>query len=537
MAYLRIEKKKSSSYMRIIHGYRKDGKSLCKTLYNLGRVEDYKSSELRAIGEKFLKLSGCPIENIKELGLKELHRYNYGYTQIVNALWNTFKINDIISNILVNKRIKYDFIEVLKLMLVERLNIPCSKLQNFHNQSEYFGFEHVELHNLYRSLDILSESQNDIQLHFFKLQKDIFSSDLTVVFYDVTTLYFDVSMPKDENDIRQKGWSKDGKHKKLQIVLGLLVDKFRNPLSYKLYSGDTYEGHTLTDAVDKLKNEYKLSKLVIVADSGMLINDNIEEIKKSKYEYIVGERLKSLSKEAKEYLTDKSKYSKLILGKDDNGEEIGIEYVIYPYKDRTIVCTWSSKRAKKDAHEREQLKIKAMKYVEKPSLLENQSAGGAKKYLKIETTKVELNLEKIEEDARYDGFKAIATNIENPNVKELLEQYSNLFEVEHAFRTMKSHLEVRPMFHWTQKHIEGHLSMCFIAYTFLNRLRLQMNWSEQKCFQVLNKMKVSLVEQKVDGSKLYLRSATTEDTELLINRMKLNKLNDTVPYELILSNM
>jgi len=123
------------------------------------------------------------------------------------------------------------------------------------------------------------------------------------------------------------------------------------------------------------------------------------------------------------------------------------------------------------------------------------------------------------------------------NVLELLEQYSNLFEFEHAFRTMKSHLEVRRMFHWTQKHIEGHLSICFIAYTFLNRLRLQMNWSEQKCFQVLNKMQVSLEEQKFDCSKLYLCSAMSEDTELLISKMNLNKFNDTIPYDLILSNI
>ncbi len=537
MAYLRIEKKASGSYMRIIQGYRRDGKALCKTLYNLGKVEDYKSSELQAIGEKFLRLAGCPLENIKELGLRELHRYNYGYTQIVNVLWNTFKLNDILNKMLVNRRIKYDFLNVLKLMLVERLNIPCSKLQNFNNQSEYLGIGKVELQNLYRSLDILSDCQNDIQNHFFHLHKDIFSTDLSVVFYDVTTLYFDVSMPQNDKDIRQKGWSKDGKHKKLQIVLGLLVDKFRNPLSYKIYRGDTYEGHTFTDAVQTLKNEYKLSKIVIVADSGMLMNDNIEEIKKSKYEYIVGDRLKSLTKLAKTFLTDKSNYTKLVLGKDDNDQEISIEYVIYPYKERTIVCTWSSKRARKDAHEREQLLNKAMKYVEKPSLLEQQSAGGAKKYLKIETARVELNLDKIKEDARYDGFKAISTNIAKINVRELLEQYSNLFEVEHAFRTMKSHLEVRPMFHWTQKHIEGHLAMCFIAYTFLNRLRLQMQWSEQKCFQVLNKMQVSLVEQKLDGSKLYLRSAMSEDTELLINKMKLTKLNDTMPYDLILSSI
>ena len=180
-------------------------------------------------------------------------------------------------------------------------------------------------------------------------------------------------MPVDENDIRQKGWSKDGKHKKLQVVLGILVDKFRNPLTYRIYRGDTYEGHTFSDVVNKLKNEYQLSNLVIVADSGMLMNDNIEQIKKSNYEYIVGDRLKSLTKEAKKYLTDKSNYTKLVLGKDDESNEICIDYVVYPYKGRTIVCTWSAKRAKKDAHEREELKAKAMKYVEKPSLLEQQN--------------------------------------------------------------------------------------------------------------------------------------------------------------------
>ena len=232
-------------------------------------------------------------------------------------------------------------------------------------------------------------------------------------------------------------------------------------------------------------------------------------------------------------LTDKKNYSRLVLGKE-KGEQISIEYVIYPYKERTIVCTWSAKRAKKDAHEREKLIEKAKKFVEKPSLLENQSAGGAKKYLEIETSKVELKNSKIEDDARYDGFKAIATNQKNPDVKELVAQYSHLFEVEHAFRTMKSHLEVRPMFHWTQPRIEGHLAMCFMAYTFLNRLRLHMNWSEQKCFRVLNKMQVSLVEQKVDGSQLYLRSANNEDIELIINKMKLTKLNDTIPNDLIL---
>lgn len=536
MAFLRIEKKQSGTYMRIIQGYRKEGKSMCKTLYNLGRLEDYKSSDLRAIGEKFLQLSGCPLENIKELGLKELHRYNYGYTQIVNLLWNTFRLTELFLTALKKKRLKYDFENVMKLMLVERLNVPCSKLQNFYNQTEYLGIQRVDLHNLYRSLDVLSDIGENIQRHFFEIHKNLFSTDLSVVFYDVTTLYFDACMPLSDEDIRQSGYSKDGKHKKLQIVLGLLVDKFRNPIGYKIYKGGKYEGHTFIDAIKKLKNEYKLTKLVIVADSGMLNGDNIELVEKEKYEYIVGDRLKSLDKKAKDYLTDKKNYKKIILGYEDE-KEISIEYVVYPYKGRTIICTWSAARAKKDAHEREKLRDKAEKFVQTPSLLEQQSAKGAKKYLKIEPLKVELNLEKIQSDARYDGFKAIATNIENPHILTILEQYSNLFEVEHAFRTMKSHIEVRPMFHWTQKRIEGHLSMCFIAYTFLNRLRLQMKWSEQKCFRVLNQMQVSLVEQKADGSKIYLRSAMKEDTEQLINKMKLNKLNDTVPYDLILNNI
>jgi transposase len=98
---------------------------------------------------------------------------------------------------------------------------------------------------------------------------------------------------------------------------------------------------------------------------------------------------------------------------------------------------------------------------------------------------------------------------------------------------MKSHLEIRPTFVWTEKRIKGHIAMCFISYTFLNKIRLTMQWNEHKVFKTLNKMQVSLVKQKNNQTQIYLRSAINEDIESLINKMKLSKHNDTVPFNLI----
>jgi len=527
MAFLRIEHKKSGTYIRIVKSYRENGKKFSKTMYNLGKVEDYSKEQLISIGKKFLALSGCPVENIDDLSLQEIGRYNYGYVQIVNKLLAVFQIDDFICENSMNRRYKFDIFNVTRLMIVERLNIPASKLANFNNQYEYVGLEEVKLQWLYRTLDFLCDNESTLQKHLYHVQRTLFTQTLDIVFYDVTTLYFDATLAQYEDDIRQKGYSKDGKPRKLQVVLGLLVDKQRNPVTYRLYKGGKYEGHTMIDAINELKSTFIIDKITIVADSGMLNTDNIKAVLEAGYDYIVGERLKSLNKATKEYLCSRDNYTKFPVQAEQKYE---YEYTTTTYKNRNIICTFSEKRAKKDKAERERLIDKAQKYLDNPTLLENQNKRGAKRYIQCKTDKkIELDQKKIKNDEKYDGFKAISTSLPLDDVELILKQYYNLFEVEHAFRTMKSHIELRPTFHWTEKRIRGHIAMCFIAYSFLNLIRTSLNWSEKKVFATLNKMQVSEVKQKSGQKELYLRAALNQDIIKLQEIFEMKKLTDTIP--------
>ena len=181
----------------------------------------------------------------------------------------------------------YSLSDVVKLLVAERLNDPGSKLSSRNKQHEYLGLQQVSLQHIYRSLDYLSKYSKLIQKQIFQTGRNLFNLQLDVVFYDVTTFYF---CSEKQGELRQKGFGKDGKIGKTQVVFGLLIDKQKNPVAYRLYKGSQYEGHTFEDAVNILKKEYQIDKLVVVADRGMLSKQNIDIVSEA-FEFIVGERL------------------------------------------------------------------------------------------------------------------------------------------------------------------------------------------------------------------------------------------------------
>ena len=211
MAFLRIDKKKSGRYIRIVQSYKESGRSKHRTLYSLGKVEDYSAEQLENIANKLLLLAGKSIDQVAGGNFSEQARYNYGYALVLTALWQRFNIDLLTRKINNKSKVQFNWIDALKLMIAERINDPCSKLRNCFHQSEYFGLtKHgVELHHLYRTLDIVSSEEELIKSHIFTQQQSIFSSVLDVVFYDVTTLYFESQVEK-EQELRQKGYSKDG---------------------------------------------------------------------------------------------------------------------------------------------------------------------------------------------------------------------------------------------------------------------------------------------------------------------------------------
>jgi len=349
------------------------------------------------------------------------------------------------------------------------------------------------------------------------------------VFYDVTTLYFD-SQLEQQDSIRKKGYSKDGKAHKTQVVLGLLVDKLRNPVSYDIYEGNTYEGHTMIEALKKLKKQYSIDRCIVVADSAMIDKDNRDYITGNEMDYILGDRIKSLPKKIKDHLLDKTKHVKVF-------EEVKKEQYSYAqldYKGRRIICTYSEKRAKKDAHQREKLIDKAQNWIENPGKYKQVKKRGAGRFINIDQdgTPRELDHQRISLDARYDGFKAIATTTKL-GVAEILEKYSDLFEVEHAFRTLKSQLEIRPVFHWTNERIKGHIAMCFLAYTFLNYLRNATQLQYRQILKALDKMQMSEIKEDSKSELLYMRSNVDEDQSRIFKKLNIKIPKDVTPINTI----
>lgn len=518
MAFIRVEHKKSGHYFSLMESYKEGGVSKHRVLYSFGKVENYTKEQLESIGKKILELSGKSVTDIESSSISELGRYNYGFNQMLDKLWKVFKTEVLVNKINKTSKVEFDWEACLKLMIVERLSNPCSKLRSHANQSKYMGFqENIKLHHLYRTLDLLSKYEQNIKGHFFKMQRDLSNKVLDVVFYDVTTLYFD-SQDVKEGSLRQKGYSKDGKAHKTQIVLGLLVDNCRNPVSYEVYQGNTYEGKTMLDALNTLKKNYRIGQVIVVADSAMIDKENREFMMTKKIDYILGDRLKNLNKSIQNQLINLENHTPI--GKEDSE----ISYKELKHEGRRIICTYSSKRAKKDAFERQKLIDKANDWLDNPSKYNQVRKRGAGKFIQTDNDGTpSLNLDKIKEDAVFDGFKAISTSTNLP-VEEVCAKYSDLFEVEHAFRTLKSQLEVRPMFHWTNERIKGHVCMCFIAYTFLNYLRNKSQLQYRELLEALDEMQVSKIIDNTTKEQMYLRASISKNQETLINTMSLKRL-------------
>lgn len=525
MAFLRVENKKSGKYLRIVESYRDEtGKSKHRILYSLGKVEDYTPEQLKRIGSRLYELGGGSLKDLLGISATEKIRINYGYYQVFEKALCSYSLDSICKNIQQKHRLSFDFKNALMLMLVDRLHDPCSKRSSYINQTDYVNISHVQLQHLYRTLDKLADYNELIQKQIYQTGRNLFNQSLDVVFYDVTTLYFD-SEVENEGSIRETGFSKDGKIGKTQILFCMLIDKNKQPIGYRIFKGGTFEGHTFIHALEDLQKKFKIDKVIVVADRGMLSTDNLKLVVDFGFEFIVGERLRNLPKKIKSHLINIDNYQKDWKYFDNLGKEVPVKYCTIQYKGRLIIGTFSEKRAKKDRYKREKKLEKAYQLLKNPSNIEKKAS---RYFLKKQSKEVYvLNEEKLAEDERYDGFLAIATNNEDLQITEVLEQYKQLYKIEHSFRTFKSHLETRPMFHWNDKRIEGHICLCYIAYTLLNNTLLKLNqknndFSEHSLRETLDKMQLSLIEQ--DGKEYFLRSAQSEKEVLLQKRLGLKTL-------------
>ena len=349
--------------------------------------------------------------------------------------------------------------ELFRHLVVSRLVTPGSKLKTVDYLRRHCGIEyHVD--EVYRFMDrIHSTYQTKLEEISFQHTKEILGGVPQVVFYDVTTLYFEA---RDEDDLRKAGYSKDGKHQNPQIVLGLLVAPGGYPLAFQMFEGNTFEGGTMIPVVEAFKKRLKIDKVIVIADSGLLSKKNVSELTRLGYLYILGGRIKSENTKTKEAI--------LAMGlKHGQSKEL-------TRTDGTrLIVSYSDKRAKKDHANRLRGYNRLKQAMGKGKLTkEHINNKGYNKYLKLEgDAKVEMDDEKFEKDKEWDGLKGYVTNT-TLKKEDVIAAYGDLWQIERAFRISKTDLRVRPIYHRLQKRIQAHLCIAFCSYKIYKELERRL---------------------------------------------------------------
>lgn len=404
-------------------------------------------------------------------GQKDLFR-SYDEEKAEELRTNAFISN--IENVLLNgsqlilnqiyKRIGFDQIddEVLKHLAVARLSQPLSKAATVEYLKSHFE-EDLSLSKIYRYLDTLYNTQQDkVQEISVEHTRRILGGKIGLMFYDVTTLYFETDQ---RDELRESGFSKDGKHSHPQIVLGLLVSRDGYPLSYSIFNGSQYEGRTMIPIVEDFVNRFDLDDFVVVADSGLMNKSNIALLESNGYKYIIGARIKSESQEIKQWI--------LSLEKKE-----GIFYE-HSLRGNRLIIGYTEKRAKNDKYNRGKGVKRLQKDYKNGNITkENINKRGYNKFLEIsDNVRVKINQDKIKEDEKWDGLKGYVTNT-TLSASEVYAQYNGLWLVERAYRITKGTIEMRPMFHFNPRRIEAHVCICFIAYKMYKELERVLRISD-----------------------------------------------------------
>ena len=348
--------------------------------------------------------------------------------------------------------------DLFKQLVICRIAYPRSKLKTTQYLYRYKQIDWSE-DQVYRYLDKLYTSQKElVQQISYKHTLKTLNNKISIVFYDVTTLYFEIDH---EDDLRKTGFSKEGKHQNPQIVLGLLVSKNGYPLACEIFEGNKFEGHTMLPVLEAFKKKYNLKKLVIIADSGLLSKSNIGDLRQKGYEFILGARIKNESQAIKK------KILKLNL---DNGQSAVIKK-----DDLKLIVSYSDRRANKDRYNRERGLRRLEKQIRTGRLTKSSiNNRGYNKFLKLEgEVTVTIDREKLGQDASWDGLKGYITNAKL-NKNQIIENYQHLWQIEKAFRIAKSDLKIRPIFHRLQRRIEAHICISFVAYKVYKELERQL---------------------------------------------------------------
>lgn len=524
--------KNGKTYLSIVDGYRVDGKVKQKVYKKIGYLEDLEKQfddpishfkkEVEILKKQFISKITTTFD-INQDNTFEDDTFNIGYAYL-KAIFKELDINSVLKNKQYSSNIKYSLSRACELLTYSRILDPGSIKYTYEHKNQFFEPFDLSLDDLYRCLNPLLDCKEDIFKTIWKNTKEEYHRDASTSYYDCTNYYFEIEyddedIKNEDGEIIKKGLRKRGPEKNHRpdpiVEMGLLLDKQGFPISYNLFSGNTSEKETLIPEIHNIKRRHNIDKVIVVADRGLNCSDNMIKMagidldKENRDGYVYGQSVRGADQEFKNWiLSGDYKIDKII---DDEGNEIIFKHKsrIYPKKmyitrddkgltksgnkkkqsitvDQKQMVYYSQKYADKQKRDRQMVIEKAKDLIKNPGAYTRATSYGAAGYINNikfdkETgvvsngSELSLNIEKITEDEKLDGYYSIVTSEENLSDLELRNIYKGLSKIEETFKITKSEFNARPINVRLEDHIEAHFLICFIALVIIRILQDKIN--------------------------------------------------------------
>ncbi|MFA6611428.1 MAG: IS1634 family transposase [Bacilli bacterium] len=533
--YIRVTKSNTSKKetVYLVEGYRdKDGKVKQRIVKRYGYLDDLQKDDPDILDK--LKAEAKLMHNdiviplmVNTLTTNEFASVplNYGYF-FLDSIYESLKLPMFISNNTRKYNIKYNPNQIMKLLVYSRILKPDSKKATFEDKDRFFNMDfNFSLDDLYRSLSIMNNFKEDLEIWLHNQVTELIGRDTTLVFYDVTNYYFEIEYDDEdetnedgeiiEEGLRRKGVSKE--HRPTPIIqMGMFIDKNGIPIAYKLFSGNTNDKVTLLPVLEEMKAKYNIGRVIVVADKGLNSGSNLLFIKNNNDGYVVAQQIRKRKKEMISKVLDQNGYVynqtndfkiKSWLEDKEVKDKDGKTHIL---KEK-VLCFWSKDFEDREKHKRGDIEELIKKFIDKPSLYTASNSWGVKKYLKeknLDKVSGEVKKknpvlifdeEKYKRDSQLDGYYMLVTSEIELSNEEIIEHYRGLWRIEESFRILKGDLEGRPVFVHTKDHIEAHFLICFISLVVMRILQYKLGYkySAESIQKVLNEATVSLISQEI----------------------------------------
>lgn len=452
-----------------------------------------------------------PVSDVKLSEIVEIERIVEGVHEVGGHVYDQMQFNQVLNR-------KRDS-EMLRDLVLARMVKPDSKRGLQHSLNDQFNKNH-DLDAIYRMMDKLHGQIPKIkELCFNSTLALIPNKEVSLVFFDVTTLYFEST---EVDDLRAFGYSKDHRFNTTQLVLALATSEDGLPLAYELFSGNTAEVSTLIKAIEAWKVFLKVKDVCFIADRAMFSKANLQALDESGYRYIVAAKLKTLKNEKQQQILSEENYMAVVIGNEFTW------IADLEHEGKRLITSYKSKRAINDARERQNILDKIKKTIgESGSTKKLITNSGVKKYTSIENSKSYIDEDKVEQDSMWDGLHGIITNDKTIRPQEAIAKYARLWVIEEQFRINKHNLQMRPIFHWTQKRIEAHIAMCYMSFALLKNIEykvaLMQKMSVTNIVELLTSVQASILRHTKTGDLYRLPSVMKNEARKIYKTFNLTR--------------